>query len=228
MRIPQTLTALLSLLALAAATTATSASAEPIIRRVGPAQSVAPTADAKSQAKADTQVLYSTITSNVAMYKADAGLSIAGDSASDPLQNAAVPFTPAINANLTKMVLPVALGAGNRSTLNIVVYADANGVPGAPLFTWTDVTPFDWKTEKGAIYPCCSYVQVTTAETIALTAGVQYWVGTVTTAGSDVSAIWLNNANGTTGGYATYGTSGSWIKAASATLPALSVYGVAR
>jgi hypothetical protein len=226
MRFPQTLTALLSLLALSA--TATSASAEPIIRRVAPSQSAVAVSDAKAKTKVDTQVLYSTITSNVAMYQPDIGLAIAGDASTDSLQYAAMPFTPAINANLTKMVLPLALTSGNRSTLNVTVYADAGGLPGVPLFTWTDVTPYDWKTAKGAVFPCCSYVQVTTTEAIALTAGTQYWVGTVATAGSDVRAVWLYNSIGATGRFAYYNESGNWTVPPATTLPALSVYGVAR
>jgi len=204
-------------LALAAA----AACAQPVVRRIA----AHPAAQAPAAAGAPA-TLYSTISSPVDMYLPDSGLAVSGGHSAASQQAIALSFTPAADATLTRLVLPLALAAGDRLGLAVSVRADAGGLPGAELASWTGLTPFDLKTREGEFQRCCSYVQVAATDAgVPLKAGATYWIAATGADDSDVAAVWQTSTSGKTGRPAVRGSDGTWTLMDATVLPALGVYG---
>lgn len=98
------------------------------------------------------------------------GIAVAGpNNGYDPEQWWAEAFTPGANATVTRIEVAVTYMAGPTNGVNIGLYTDANGVPGAPLVSEdvTNLPPFGG---------CCTVMNIKDKNGIPVTAGTQYWV----------------------------------------------------
>lgn len=141
---------------------------------------------------ADKSASLKTIYSNLAT-KNPNGLYFAleGESENGPnsgsVQWNAVPFTPASNATVTNIEVPIGYFFAFTSTDVIVsLNADSGGLPGDALQTW--VVTINTADVGGS---CCSVY--TEAGSIPVTAGQQYWVVVSTESDSDMMAEWNLN-----------------------------------
>jgi hypothetical protein len=102
-------------------------------------------------------------------------LSVGGPQSFDPFWRA-VPFTPAANASVTEVLVPVFYYGGTNEIV-VSLNNDANGLPGTAIRTWhlknlpTQIT-------------CCLLDVARDKTGIPVTGGTQYWVA-VTTDSSD-------------------------------------------
>jgi hypothetical protein len=98
----------------------------------------------------------------------------------------AVPFTPKSNAHVSQVNVPLAYNGSGANQVNINIYGDSNGVPGALLVG--PITAFNLP-DFGT---CCTLVGAA-FQSLAVTGGTQYWVVANTPlsgTGSDFFGIW--------------------------------------
>jgi hypothetical protein len=137
---------------------------------------------------AGLKVIYSNLASKhpKGLYFALEGQTLNGPNTGS-VQWDAVPFTPAADATVTKIQLPIGYIYASTSTDVIVsLNADSNGLPGNALQTW--VVPINKADNFGS---CCAVY--TEKGSVPVTAGQQYWVVASTESNSDMSAAWNLN-----------------------------------
>jgi hypothetical protein len=126
---------------------------------------------------------------------------IGGQFSPNPDIQAAAAFTPGANYDLTQIDVAIwsLVGQGNGDMFNLSLDEDSGGLPGATIYSWTDLVavpiPIDYSD------PTASFVDTVLAtSTIALSAGTQYWIAASPSA-PGVNVNWSQNANsGATGG----------------------------
>jgi len=99
-------------------------------------------------------------------------------------------FTPSGNYQLSQIDLALLFISGTNST-TVSLKADAGGLPGALLATWS-------VSSLPAIGTCCIVQTFTPSSTIFLSAGTQYWIVAAPGA-SDTFVGWVWNSTGDTG-----------------------------
>jgi hypothetical protein len=134
----------------------------------------------------------------------------------------AAAFTPAANATVAKVIVPVQLLSGDHTNIILSLNADNGGLPGTVLEEWN----LNNLSEAGT---CCA-VQSRTSSGIALTAGQQYWIVGSTGADSDVFASWSMADNDQvdsflSAGYTNQAGGGQWIASTTNLTVAFAVLG---
>jgi hypothetical protein len=127
-------------------------------------------------------------------------------------QAVAMPFTPASDTNLRKVVVAVGWVTGlNHVTMSLA--ADSGGMPG-------DSIKRGQETDLNVFGDCCAVTAIP-SKPIPLMGGVQYWI--VARATSDTWSAWNDNNIGASGTFA-YNSGSGWNLTQS-TLSAFAVYG---
>lgn len=128
-----------------------------------------------------------------------------------------MPFTPAANATVTKIVVAVGYVTGTNGA-TVSLNADAGNLPGAVIgkFDIAGLPPFG---------SCCATEFKSSGKGAPITAGTQYWVVVQTTAKTaDTWDAWnMNDTNQTTQPFAFF-NDGSWVNT-SGVLGAFAVVG---
>jgi hypothetical protein len=101
----------------------------------------------------------------------------------------ALPFTPRVNVQAKSLTAAIARISGT-SKINLTLYSDSDGLPGAPLpggqGSTTDIP------DSGQ---CCDYATVRLPN-VSLSAGVQYWlVASPSSDAEDFMGIWQISTN---------------------------------
>lgn len=100
-----------------------------------------------------------------------------------------MPFTPKVNATVTKIEVSAGRQGGGTAGFELGIYADANGVPGN-LIQGTHISNLPIYGE------CCAVAEASDPAGIPVTAGTQYWVVVSTTAeDTDIYAWAFNSSN---------------------------------
>jgi hypothetical protein len=102
-------------------------------------------------------------------------------------QYVAVAFTPTTSTSVTEVDAGVGYIEGTNE-IDLVLYADDNGVPGTVLKSWK-------ATGLPTFGGCCAVATGTDKKGVPVTAGTQYWVGVVADKdATDVFAAWNFNS----------------------------------
>ena len=118
------------------------------------------------------------------LYNASAGYALSGPDTIFGQLWLATAFTPATNATVSELDLPIGIMFGSHNKAQLHIYADANGMPGADLWTHQVVL-------TQALGECCNITAVHLKPGLQLTAGTQYWVGLTTLKSEpDVFGFW--------------------------------------
>jgi hypothetical protein len=140
------------------------------------------------QRPAGLQVIYGNLgQSQTNLYSTIGWVDVLGPGCSPPGPVfSAMPFTPKSNSHASQIRVPVQYGDVGANQVNLSIYTDSNGAPGALLAGPVTVTNLpNWAT-------CCT---LTTASfsPVALAGGSQYWIVADTPAsgtGSDFCGTW--------------------------------------
>jgi hypothetical protein len=136
------------------------------------------------KAPAGLKKIYSNLGSSTDLYYDESGWSISG-SINTYSEFAAIPFIPKANSHVSQVGAAVHYFSGDNQ-VNLSIYSDANGVPGALLAGPVTVTNLP---EGGT---CCA-LAVANFAPLAVTGGIQYWVVAdtpLTGTGSDFQGEW--------------------------------------
>lgn len=133
------------------------------------------------------KTIYTNLKSKTDLYNDTDGWLESGPKAGDFFtQFNAMPFTPKVNSTVTRVQVAVQYSGSGANQVNLSIYADASGAPGALLAGPVTVTNLP------ASGTCCA-LTVANFAPVAVTAGIQYWVvaDTPTTGtGSDFEGVW--------------------------------------
>jgi len=143
-----------------------------------------PVVPSARQTSASLKEIYSNFNSDrEILYDMHTGLAVSSKESNLGSYLVGMPFTPAEDSNVRKIILAITHFRGTNS-LNISLRADANGLPGDILarFVVNDMAEFG---------TCCETV-VLHAEGIPVVAGTQYWV--VARAVGDANNAWNINS----------------------------------
>ena len=118
----------------------------------------------------------------------NSGWTLAGPlSAGGFTQYVGLPFTSKVNAHVEQVRVAVQYAGTGANQINLSLYSDASGAPGTLL-----AGPVTVK-NMPAFYTCCKLADAAFSPSLAITAGVQYWIVADTPAtgtGSDFSGVW--------------------------------------
>lgn len=129
--------------------------------------------------------IYSNLGTNIDLYDDVNGWDIQGPAINGYSEFAAIPFTPKSNSHVFQVGAAVQYYSGDNQ-VNVSIYSDANGVPGALLAGPVTVTNLP---EGGT---CCA-LAIANFAPLAVTGGIQYWVVVdtpLTGTGSDFDGTW--------------------------------------
>jgi hypothetical protein len=137
---------------------------------------------------------------------------IGGQFGPNPDFQAAAAFTPEENYDLTQIDVAIwsFAGQGNGDVFNLSLDEDSGGLPGATIYSWTDIVAVPIALDYAG--PTASFADTVLAtSTIALSAGTQYWI-VASPSAPGVNVNWSFNADsGATGGiYASRNPGPGW------------------
>jgi hypothetical protein len=138
---------------------------------------------------------------------------------SHPIELAAA-FTPSTNVTVTEIDVGAGYISGAKNLIQVRLYQDAGGVPGATLWGHPTTLPVDGT--------CCAIAALTLhTKTVTLVAGQQYWIGLdVAKDAHDTFAAWYGNvADQVDSGLTAINQGSGWTASPTVPLPAFAVYG---
>jgi hypothetical protein len=156
------------------------------VRAIDPPAVVTP---AETEAKA--KKIFSNFSKDkLAVYFSIWGNTIAQGGQNFPFQTwVAEPFTPAVNATVTKIETSAGRQSSGSAGFEIGLYSDAGGVPGSVLQSVHVAT-------LPTYGQCCDVSTATFSTGVPVTAGTEYWVAVTTTAqDTDIYAWAFNSTN---------------------------------
>ncbi len=118
------------------------------------------------------------------LYNATAAFAVSGPESLFGQLWLATAFTPAASAAVSEVDVPLGLTFGAHNLVQVHIYADAAGMPGADL--WTHKVAL-----SQALGECCDVIAIHLKTPVQLAAGTQYWLGVTTLASQpDVLGFW--------------------------------------
>lgn len=107
------------------------------------------------------------------LYNANAAYTVSGPNTLFGQLWLASAFTPATSAAVSEVDLPLGITFGTQNLVQVHIYADAAGMPGADL--WTHKVALEQ-----TLGECCNIITIHLRSPLQLTAGTRYWLGLTT------------------------------------------------
>lgn len=126
-------------------------------------------------------------------YDGATGWPISSDANGAPVQMAAMPFSPTVDATVGKIKLALTWVSGTNGA-KVALHADSGGLPGVELGLY--------KVSKLPPFGSCCDTRAVNQVGVPVSAGAQYWVVVSTKKSATTSALWNRNSTGVNGAVA--------------------------
>jgi hypothetical protein len=152
------------------------------------------------------------------VYTVGSGSGFGDVSENAPPVELAVAFTAPASTRVTEIDVGAGYISGTKNLVQIHLYQDAGGVPGAEIWSQATALPVDGT--------CCAIAAVKVPPRVKLTAGLQYWVGLgVAKGAADTFAAWYGNvADQVDSGLTAINQGSGWTASPALPLPAFGVF----
>ncbi|HTZ70049.1 MAG TPA: choice-of-anchor R domain-containing protein [Acetobacteraceae bacterium] len=153
------------------------------------------------------------------VYMDGTGFSFGGPNSLIGYAALAAAFTPTQTATVTKVEVAAGYITGAKSAVEVTIYADASGAPGATLWQGHAAMP--------VFGDCCDTVKLGVKTSLQLQAGTQYWVGlSAVPKGTDTFGAWdFNVADQVDAAQTAVDIGSGWMVSPSLPNVAFAVYG---